>query len=124
MSTKSVLKITVDTIDVAKTKKALRNSGFIVDGTTDHSVSFLVTPEIITEARKWLESHGYYVENYPELDANPDNDEFECENCNGIFDIDDSVRVEKGVLFCEDCAEQLRRDEKNGLYPDKEDMAN
>jgi late competence protein required for DNA uptake (superfamily II DNA/RNA helicase) len=56
--------------------------------------------------------------------ANPDNDEFECDNCNCVFDIDESVRIEKGVLFCEDCAEQQRRDEKNGLYPEHEDIAN
>lgn len=57
--------------------------------------------------------------------ADANNDEFECERCGRIADNDDSVRLPTEELVCFDCSEeQDRRDEKNGLYPDKEDIAN
>jgi predicted nucleic acid-binding Zn ribbon protein len=48
-----------------------------------------------------------------------DSDEFECTNCGHISDIENSVKV-GSELFCEECADEIqRRDEKNGLYPDR-----
>ena len=35
-----------------------------------------------------------------------DLDLFECENCKMILDVDDSIRVAKGVLVCPRCAQQ------------------
>lgn len=53
-----------------------------------------------------------------------DSDEFECERCGLIADNDDSVRL-GDELVCSECSEeQDRRDEKNGLYPEKWDDAN
>lgn len=39
-----------------------------------------------------------------EITPDPDADEFECEMCHGIFDIDESVSIAKGTLVCEECA--------------------
>lgn len=36
--------------------------------------------------------------------AKPENDEFECDGCEGIFDIDQSHRDRRtGELFCDSC---------------------
>ena len=37
-------------------------------------------------------------------EANPDNDEFSCESCGKIGDIEDSVRGGKDILLCVECA--------------------
>lgn len=39
-------------------------------------------------------------------------------------EINDPVLLEKIQFFVDNIDEQLRRDEKNGLYPDKADIAN
>ena len=53
-----------------------------------------------------------------------DSDDFECTTCGHISDIENSVKVDDD-LQCEDCAKEIqRRDEKNGLYPDKWDDCN
>jgi len=36
--------------------------------------------------------------------ADCNNDEFECMTCHGIFDNDDSIRID-GALFCEECSQ-------------------
>ena len=46
-----------------------------------------------------------WQERLKEITADPDNDEFECEVCHGIFDIDDSISIAKGTLVCEQCAD-------------------
>lgn len=67
-------------------------------------------------------------------EADIENDEFQCERCDAILDIDDSIKLTDDIFtddylyVCESCHEELketqRRDEKNGLYAGKEDVAN
>jgi len=38
-------------------------------------------------------------------DADPNNDQFECEECGGVFDIEDSIEV-GDMLICPDCDEK------------------
>lgn len=58
-------------------------------------------------------------------EADPENDEFECEACGDINDIDESVRIAKSVYLCTTCHDEIVRcDEKNGLYPEKWDDCN
>lgn len=38
--------------------------------------------------------------------ANPDNDEFSCEVCGEIGDIEDSVKLKDGRLICINCSEK------------------
>jgi uncharacterized protein YbaR (Trm112 family) len=48
----------------------------------------------------------YFIGDYcviVEPEANPENDEFKCEGCNKIFDIEDSIRVGKDELYCPNC---------------------
>lgn len=37
-----------------------------------------------------------------------ENDEFLCDQCGGVFDIEVSVRVGKSILICEACADEFR----------------
>ena len=46
-----------------------------------------------------LEEAGYT--RYQEAD--PENDEFECEDCHQVFDIEDSIKT-KGLYLCSSCS--------------------
>jgi uncharacterized protein YbaR (Trm112 family) len=48
----------------------------------------------------WSVKHD--VKKLIEVEANPDADEFECEKCYKIFDIEDSIK-EAGILICPKC---------------------
>jgi len=37
-----------------------------------------------------------------------DDDLFECNNCQGVFDIKESVRTEKGNYICEQCSSNIK----------------
>ena len=41
-------------------------------------------------------------------EADPENDEFECDVCHRIGDIEDSIRVGKDGLVCDKCAEEAQ----------------
>jgi len=44
-----------------------------------------------------------------EREPNIENDEFKCEECDRIFDIEDSIRTKDNRLICDQCDNALRR---------------
>ena len=51
-------------------------------------------------------------------------DAWVCQDCEDDIEFEEEVKIEQS-LYCPDCAEEIqRRDEKNGVYPDKWDDAN
>jgi hypothetical protein len=121
------IKIDIDCVDNEVAARNLSLKGFKVLDVQEggHCLLFEIpdTTAGKNKARRWLIAQGYEIDAYPELDADPDNDEFDCADCRIIMDNDFSVKIDE-ELVCEDCGEVRRRDEKHGLYPDKEDIAN
>ena len=65
-----------------------------------------------------LPRSGSYVDGSFEIDHDMLNDSYLCSEC-GLEEIAD------GDAVCKECQNEIdRRDEKNGLYPDKQDISN
>ena len=84
-----------------------------VEATVPLVINTTVLPGGKTLGDKYL---GYETNPFPEAVPDVDNDEFQCEACGHVSDVENSQSTPDGVLLCEDCmAEHVKSSTKDAL---------